>query len=63
MEGSEACQGELAVEDGSSDDGIIDADGAQSHGDVRLSDAQGVQIVGAEHDTAENMGEGSVGVG
>ena len=32
VEGAEACQGELTIEDGSLGNGIIDADGAQARG-------------------------------
>ena len=46
VEGTEACQGELTIEDGSVSNGTIDADGAQSHGAERVSDAQGAQLVG-----------------
>ena len=46
MEGAEACQGELAIEDGSVSNGIIDAGGAQARGAERVSDAQGIQVVG-----------------
>ena len=46
VEGNETCQGELAIEDGSMDNGTIDADGAQSHGSERVSGAQGIQVVG-----------------
>ena len=46
VEGTETCQGELTIEDGSLGNGFIDVDGAQSHGAERLSDAQGVQVVG-----------------
>ena len=46
VECAEACQGELTIEDGSMSNGTIDADGAQSHGTERVSDAQGAQLVG-----------------
>ena len=46
VEGAEACQGELTIEHGSVGNGIIDADGTQLHGAERVSDAQGVQLVG-----------------
>ena len=35
VEGAEACQGELAIGHGSLGNGIINADGAQSHGAER----------------------------
>ena len=37
VEGAEACQGGLAIEDGSLGSGIIDADGAQPRGAERVS--------------------------
>ena len=46
VEGTETCQGELTIEDGSVGNGTIDADGAQSHGAERVSGAQGAQMVG-----------------
>ena len=46
VEGAEACQGELTIEDISVNNGIIDADGAQPHGAERVSDAQGAQVAG-----------------
>ena len=46
VEGTETCQGELTIEDGSVGNGTIDADGAQSHRAERVSDAHGAQVVG-----------------
>ena len=46
VEGAEACQGELTIEDGSLGNGFIDADGAQSHGAEGVSVVQNVQVVG-----------------
>jgi hypothetical protein len=46
VEGTETRQGELTIEDGPLGNGFIDADGAQSHGAERVSDTQGVQVVG-----------------
>ena len=45
VEGTETCQDELTIEDGSVGNGTIDADGAQPHGAEIVSDAQGVQLV------------------
>ena len=61
VEGTEACQGELAIEDGSLGNGFIDADGAQSHGAERVSDAQGVQVVG--HHLTSMVSGGIAGAG
>ena len=46
VEGTETCQGELAIEDGSVGNGTIDADGAQARGAERVSGAQGIQVAG-----------------
>ena len=45
VEGTETCQGELTIEDGSVGNGTIDADETQSHEAERVSNAQGVQMV------------------
>ena len=59
VEGTETCQGELIIEDGSLGNGSIDADGAQSHGAERVSNAQGVQVVG--HHLTSMVSGGIVG--
>ena len=46
VKGTEACQGELTIEDGSLGNGFIDADGAQARGVKGVSVAQNVQLVG-----------------
>ena len=77
VEGSAACQGELAVEDGSVGIGTIDADGAQARGVKGVSDVQGAQVAGgnstmvsgsivgagAQLGAAEDVEAGTVGPG
>ena len=46
VEGTETCQGELTIEDGSVGNGNTDADGAQARGIKGVSDVQGAQVVG-----------------
>ena len=46
VEGTETCQGELTIEDGSVGNGTTDADGAQARGVKGVSDVQGAQVVG-----------------
>jgi len=46
MEGAEACQGELAVEDGSVSNRAVDADRAQARGAEKVIGAQGIQVAG-----------------
>ena len=76
-EGTETCQGEFTIEDGSVGNGTIDADGAQSHEAERISDAQSAQVVesngsmdsggiagaGSQLGAAEDFGSGTVGTG
>ena len=59
VEGSEACQGELAIEDGSVGNRVYDAGGTQSHGAKRVSDAHGAQLVGHN---ASMVSEGITGL-
>ena len=47
VEGTETCQGELTVEDGSMDNGTTDADGAQARGAEGVSVAQNAELVGS----------------
>ena len=47
VEGTETCQGEITIEDGSVSNGIVDADGAQARGAEGVSDAQNAQLVGS----------------
>ena len=46
VEGTETCQGELTIENGSVSNGNIDANGAQARGVKGVSDVQGAQVVG-----------------
>ena len=59
MEGTETRQGELTIEDGPLGNGFIYADGAQSYGTERVSDAQGVQVV--RHHLTSMVSGGIVG--
>jgi hypothetical protein len=77
VEGTETCQGELTIEDGSVGNGTIDEDGAQARGAKGVSDVQGAQVVGgngsmvsvsivgarSQFGAAEGFGSGTVGAG
>ena len=60
MEGAEACQGELAVEDGSVSNRAVDADRAQARGAEKVIGAQGIQVAGGNGSMASG---GIVGAG
>ena len=56
VEGTEAHQGVLTIEDGSMDNGVINADGAQTRRAERVGDAQSAQVVGRN----DSMDSGSI---